>query len=60
MEFPYLGDIRVTYKEENMMLLFRHYESDTVNFINYKQLDLQREAEAYWKKKGYQVYIMKS
>lgn len=31
-----------------------------MNFINYKQLDLQREAEAYWKKKGYQVFIMKN
>lgn len=59
LELPHLADLLVKTEDETTAILFRSYEGEPNHFLNYKQAKMQREAEDYWRKKQYQLYLIK-
>jgi hypothetical protein len=59
LELPHLADLHVTLDGHSTVVLFRSYEGEPNHFLNYKQVEMQRDAEAYWRKKGLGVFVVR-
>ena len=59
LELPHLADLLVTLDAKSTVVLFRSYEGEPNHFLNYKQLEMQKEAEAHWRKKGFGVFTIR-
>ncbi len=59
LELPHLADLLVTIEGQSTAILFRSYDGEPNHFLNYKQVKMQKEAEDYWRKKQFIVFVVK-
>jgi hypothetical protein len=59
-EYPHVADIKIARGEEQLVLLLRLADCAENHFLNYRQSEMQKEAELHWKRRGFTVLYLKS